>query len=318
MTTIFAIGSLSLTAYGLMASLAMLLVLLGMAEYARRQGVSGERSLKVMIPALLMGWICGRLLFGLTTWFSPTNSLPSFGYVFVFWDGGYSLVGVLLGLLLGAWLGSRWAKVSSGVMLDGMALFLPLGIIVMRLAERNTGLGVGLSIEKGWPEMGILVSTDDGLMHAVWAYEIIAAVVTLVFVVLSFRSKGRKAGDAMLTFLLVFSAFQVLLESFRDDDHMRVHMQIHVQQVVCAFLLAPAMIAWARRAIRNNARAKGLVILGLLICVACIGGAILAEFGVDRWTNKVLVYGLMSGCLLCLTAITLWFRRLAGKGSHGA
>ena len=134
MTTIFQIGSLSLTVYGLLSALSMLVVLGGMAAYARRQGVGADGALRVMLPSLVLGWACGRLVFGLTTWFAPTNPLPSFGYVFAFWDGGYSIVGVLLGLLLGAWLGSRWAKVSAGVMLDGLALCLPIGLIIMRLA----------------------------------------------------------------------------------------------------------------------------------------------------------------------------------------
>ena len=177
---------------------------------------------------------------------------------------------------------------------------------------------MGLAIDKGWPEIGILVNTDDGLYHAVWAYEAIMAAVVFLFVVLSFRAPNRRAGDAMLTFLLIFAATQVLMESFRDDDHMRVHMQIHVQQIMCAFLLAPAMVAWFLRAIRTKGLSRLPAILLLVVVIGCIGGAILAEFGVDRWTDKTLVYGLMTGCLIGVAAIVLFFRHCAGKAAHGA
>lgn len=119
-------------------------------------------------------------------------------------------MGALLGLLLGGLLGARLTKQSTGDMMDGLGLALAPAILLLRLAENGTGLGVGLAQDKGWAAFGIMVQTEDGLMHAVWAYEAIAAALILVCVALTLCRK-HVSGDGLLTFLLLFCASQVLL-----------------------------------------------------------------------------------------------------------
>lgn len=95
-------------------------------------------------------------------------------------------------------------------------------------------------------------------------------------------------------------------------------MQIHVQQVAAAVLLAAPLVLWALRAVRRGGMKKPVCILLAVLAAGLVGLAIVAEFGVDRWSNKLLVYGLMAGALCGIAVIGLVYRTYAGRQKHGA
>jgi len=316
---LFTLGGASVTMYGMMCTVALAVTLAVMGGYAMLHRATYSHVIICAVPGVLLGWLFSRAVYFLATWFfSPVNPYPSFSAIVNVTDGGYSMAGFGLGLTLGVWGGSRLGKTPRGVMTDALALAMPIGLMIARIAESRTSLGVGLSIDEGWPAFGVLVETQDGLMHAVWAYEAIVAIMLFAVMVFTLLSRKHRPGDGLPTFALLFAATQVVLESLRDDSHMTAHMQIHSQQIICAVVLAVPLVVWAVRIFRKHTLNRWLTIGLIVLALAFVGVAIVAEFGVDRWSSKALAYGLMAGSLVGFCAIAIVFRNFARRDPHGA
>ena len=150
----------------------------------------------------------------------------------------------------------------------------------------------------------------DGFLHPVFLYEALAALV--IFVVLQILSRAHHQlpheGDLLLMEMTCYGLCEVFLESLKDDGHMVVHF-VRIQQVLAIVLVVVAMVVWARR-IRTK---KKDILICALITIGAIGLAILSEFGVDRWGNRLLAYGLMLVCLLSILLCAMHLYHLTLK-----
>ena len=121
------------------------------------------------------------------------------------------------------------------------------------------------------------------------------------------RLKNRRDGELLELFLLLWGLTQALLESLRSDDHMVYHF-VRIQQVLAIVLPVAVMLRWTVRAHRNGARALSLSVAWCAVLLA-IASAVLAEFGVDRWGNPLLAYGVMILCLIVVGLAAFFIRR---------
>ena len=236
--------------YGLVVGVSALCYLgaAGVFGYRRRLPTGAIRLFGLVgIPLALL---FSRLLFCAANFAYYTETISQPWRMLAFWDGGYSLLGALCGLLTAAWITARARGVRFGVMADVTAV--PLGVLLfgVRLAESLTGgaLGVGRQVEVGgtllqtlpWLFLPDRLGTLTLYRLAVYRYEAAAALVVLSLSLGLFygrhpRWKPRPGDVAMIVFAM-FSASQVLLESLRDDGHMILGF-IRVQQV--GYVLIP-------------------------------------------------------------------------------
>ena len=309
METLTTIFSLPLTEYGLMAALALLLALGSAGLWAMRQGADARRVLVIGCVGVVLTWFMSRVVFVCCSYKLYLGDVPLIKAL-DFWDGGYSMIGAFAGLVLTMLVGAKLTGVRAATLLDGLALGLPVALVCARIAEAGTGLDVGWYLEEGWPSVGLLVEAEYGTAHAIYKYAAIAAILIGLAVALQARRKDRREGSMMLTFMLLFGAVQVFLESLRDDGHMEIHMGVHMQQVFSAVMLVLAIILWAVQAYRMGTLKKVPFIGALVVTVGLVVLAVVAEFGVDRWDSKVLAYGIMVGCLFLMAVIGLVCRRL--------
>jgi prolipoprotein diacylglyceryltransferase len=244
--------------YGLALGLSVLLYLCtaGVLGYVRRLPAGTVRLFGLL--GLPLGLVFGRLVFCAVNWAYFTETISQPALMFAFWDGGFSLLGALCGLIAAAFLASRLMRVRFGTLMDVTAA--PLGLLLMgfRLAEGFTGqLGVGKQVEVGAlaDALPLLFLTDRmGTMTlyrlAVYRYEATAALLLLAFGLALFFARGprRRArqGDAAMMVFSLFGACQVLLESLRDDGHMLLGF-IRVQQLGAALIPVLALCVFAAR-----------------------------------------------------------------------
>ena len=196
-------------------------------------------------------------------------------------------------------------------MLEGLALGFPAAIMIERLFERGTGLGLGKANTEGWPlNIGIF---HDPEYAPVYLYEALASFLLLILMLaLSRRKRFREGREPLLPlFLLLWGLIQPLLESLRADDHMVYHF-VKAQQVLAICFPVAVMIRWTARARRQAAKAWQLI-LPWCVTLAAIGGAVAAEFGVDRWGRPMAAYGLMIACLLLIGGSAFFLRGLGLK-----
>ena len=302
-TIVFSFLGADFTGFGLGCALALLVHFLVLAIAVRRKADASA----VLVTALLsvpLCWFFSRLVFVAVDLFGSLfdgsiylNAYANAALALRFWDGGYSLMGALFGLLAALRLAEGITRTEDAFLRDGAALSLPLALAVERLAEYGTGLGEGRQVSAQWLiSTGLCLERDGEFFFPVCLLEAAVALALFAWMLLRrLRGADSKPGDALRTMLTLFGLTQVLLESLRGDDHMVVHF-VRAQQVMAILIVVVCMAVWSVR-MRGDWRMEGLC---WLLTLVCIGLAVLAEFGVDRWDSALLAYGLLCCCLLAI------------------
>ena len=309
-----------LTRFGLGCALAALVGLVFCAPRLMRRGLSYGVWIRLCVCVLPFAWLMARLFYALAGWVMiPLEAIFDLDTgrdpleVLRFWHGGYSLVGAVLGAALGAWLAEKWAGTARGELRDALAVGLPAAIMVERLCEHGSGLGLGRYVSAAWlTGTGLCPQMDGDFVHPVYLYEAaVALILLIVMLVLSLRRRENQGGELLRIFLVLFGLTQVILESLRADGHLVEHF-VHAQQVYSICVAVGVMICWSVKAARKPGRHPALTV-GWVLTLAAVGVTIWAEFGVDRWGNPLLAYGVMALCMLVIGVVAFDMKRIADK-----
>lgn len=312
--TLFTSFGAPLTGYGLGVAAALLLGLFASYFYARRTGLAYSAFIRLAVLAIPLCWLMSRLVYVLAncTYYLTTLSNPALALYF--WDGGYSAAGAVMGLLLAGFLAEKWNRLPHGSLMDAVGYGLPLGLAVTRALEGGTHLGLGRPISYEWL---YFLGVEDGygdLVHPVYRYEAAAALITLA-ILLIWLCKRRwrvRKGDTCLVSLTLLGAFQVVLESLRNDGHMVVHF-VRIQQVLALVALVVAFAVFTTRFYRLGGMKKSHLLALWLVTIVCIGMGIFMEFRVDRGSLKLVYYAVMILCMALIAAMALLSRRKAER-----
>lgn len=139
--------------------------------------------------------------------------------IFAFWHGGMSFHGGLLGMILGMWFFAKRYKASFWKLMDAIATAAPIGIFFGRLANfanmelygRVSGSDFGVI----FPNAGDLPRHPSQLYEA--SLEGIALFIILFLLSKSNRA-SKKPGTISGAFLVIYGAFRILVENFREPD----------------------------------------------------------------------------------------------------
>ena len=298
-----------LTPFGLTAAGAMLLLLLLTGLSCRNKGIPYRTFITFAALSLPQAFLLSRLTFALSNIPLYVNTLSNPLLMLRFWDGGASMLGTLLGVLLAGWVTQKIRHETR--LMDAIALGAPLAIAVERIGEGcfDEIMGMGKGIETEW--LSFLGNLTDG-NHPVFLYEA-AAMAVLFVVLLLVQRKKRPDGDTMALFLLLYGCVQVVLESLRNDSHMLLIHFVRVNQVGALVLAVAVIIHWTVMAVRRKyCTGKKAGLLWALIVVS-IGLGIGMEFAVDRLGEPLLSYGLMALALVVIAWCGLRFRRMANQ-----
>lgn len=309
--TLFTVLGVPVTGFGLGMAGALLVALAVELAWCRARGVAYGAFIRFAALSVPLTLLCSRLLFVLaeSTYYLTTLSNPALALRF--WDGGYSLVGALLGMLLAAWAAEKLLRIPRRLLVDGLALALPAGILVERLCETGTGMGMGRAIATpGLMFLGVEDVFTGEWVHPVYLYEAaLAGVIGLGLLAWALRRRGNTGapGDLCGVFLLLFGCTQMVMECLRNDLHMVVHF-VPVQQVAELLMVLAVLAHWQRRLSRVPGMKKGRTLWVWPVVIVCVGVAVAMEFLVDRGPNKLLYYSVMSLCMAVLVALGLTCR----------
>lgn len=313
--TLFTLFGLPVTTFGAGMALALLVFLAAMYLACRKQGLGYGATIRYAVLALPLCFVLSRLVFLLANISYYCITLENSALMLRFWDGGYSVTGALMGLLLAAFLAEKWLRQPHGKLLDAAAWATLPALAVERLFESTTSMGLGRSISY---DFLMFLGVDDGygdVVHPVYRYEIVLALVILaaVTVWISLRKKPLKSGDLCLTILALLGSSQTVMESLRADGHMIVFHFVRVQQIL--FLAAAVIVLGicSFRLAKAGGIKKSQQLLLWLVVVVCIGLGILMEFRVDRGSLKLLYYAVLSLCVGVIAALALICRSRAEK-----
>lgn len=308
--TVFTLLGQSVTGFGLGMAGAMLLMLAVMGGWCHARKLGYGVFIRFAALAVPLTLLCSRALFVLAdcTYYLTTLSNPALALRF--WDGGYSLVGAVLGFMLAAWLSEKATRLPGKPLLDGAALAIPLGIFVERLCEPGTDMGMGKAIATpAFMFLGVEDPLTGEWVHPVFYYE--AAVAGILFVALLICAvRGKKtAGSLLGIFTVLFAATQIFFECMRNDNHMVVHF-VPVQQVAELLMLLTVLGCWTKRLAKKGTKKSQIMLIWLMV-IACVALTVFMEFRIDRGSMKLLYYSVIALCMTAVCVLALRCRRKA-------
>lgn len=288
--------------YGVLAALALAAALITAFLAGRKKGFDHGSFIRFAFLAVPLTLLGSRLVYCLSSlaYYMETVGHPEL--MLMLRDGGYSMLGAMLGVIAAAWLAARWRGIPRKIMLDWVALGMPCALIIARLAEPLCGMGWGYPYYSPvFSFLDVLTAElgDFSGCHPVFAYEAIAAAGILAALLIIRRH--ARPGDVLLTFLLLYGCSQTVLESMLNGGHMKVIHFVKINQVAAMVMTLIPLIVWSRRAAKNGHGKR--VQASWLLTVVCILSSVVQEFSVEGADNpyfSVAVVGyIMAGLLAC-------------------
>ena len=300
------------TLYGTLAALS-LAALLATAGIVLKQKAAGyDAFIRFAVVCVPLAFLGSRIVFCLSnlSYYLETISMPEM--MLHVQDGGASMTGAMVGVLLAAVIAAKWCKLSAGTMLDAAAFGMPVALIIERLAEPLCEMGWGKYYQS--TAFDFIYDLTQG-MHPVFAYEAIVAGIILVAMVAYFRKHDALPGDAMGFFLVLYGCAQTVLESLRNDGHMKVIHFVRINQVAAIAMAAAVLIWWSIRCFRKGGKREAIT--SWVTMAVCIGFGVVQEFAADGDENPYFSLTLVSTLVAAALVITcfIWFFtwRLQGK-----
>ena len=324
MKTLMTIFGQPLTLYGALTALALLVFWCVAALYLKKRKVTGGKTLAFAVCTAVTGWLLARVVFVACNAAYYIDELDGLWTpALYFRDGGYAMTGLILGLAAGAAVAALLSGVKPALMLNAAGLAAPAGITVLRLAEffcdtpASGDVGEGKYLEGiEWLDglltrLGLTMQADgDAVYPACLAGAAAALVIFIALLVWQLASRKEPAGaDVLTVFLLLYGAGQLVLEQLRDDGHLVFHF-VHLQQIVALVFMLAALLVWTLRFRRAGVKKRTLPVVWI-VSLVCIGLAVWACFGIDRWENKLLAWLLLIVPTAIVTGAALFLRRAA-------
>ena len=299
-------------AYGLMVMLGLWLAIALLVFLTRNNKKERCAAALTAVIALPLGFVSARLMYTLLDPnFQPLLSLSN---VLDVSSGGFSMFGALTGAVLTALIAAKVSGVPGKRMLDLLSPALLIFLVPARLGEGYTALGISRPLTTDWIASSFLARQDefDAYLRTYLLEAMIACV--LLMVILRYVNKKHRDGKAFALFCLLFGITQTLMESLRDDGHMRYSF-IGVQQVLAVTLFGVTLILLAVRLLRQDGLML-LPVLGLVAVPFSVLAGVGVEFLVDRSEmGKIISYSLYLIILMIPAALgILMLKREDGHG----
>ena len=303
------------TLYGALAALSLAALLAVAGLMLHKKGAGYDAFIRFAVVCVPFAFLGSRIAFCLSNLSYYLETIGDASLMLQAWDGGASMTGAMVGVILAAVLAAKWCKQPVGLMLDAAAFGMPVALIIERLAEPLCEMGWGKYYQS--TAFDFMYDLTQG-MHPVFAYEAIVAGIILIAMVMYFRKQERIPGDALGFFLVLYGCCQTVLESLRNDGHMKVIHFVRVNQVAGIAMAVIVLIVWSIRCFRNGGKREAIT--SWVTAAVCIGFGVVQEFAADGDENPYFSLTLVSGLLAAALVIVCfaWFLTWRKHGPKSA
>jgi len=230
------LGFIGIRTYGIFIMLGVILVsLLIRKESKNIKELKRFDIIDGLIIVLIGGILGARLYHLITDWYLYASNPISALYL---WNGGLGIFGAIAGGLLALLLYSRKRDFRFLVIVDLVAIFMPLAQIIGRFGNLVNLEIVGLPTKLPWAWN---IASLNGSFHPVFLYEQIGN--TLLFILLFSVYKKRVkrfeilgSGNFILIYLFGYSLIRFFVELWRTEPKYIFNI-FSVNQIVCLFVI---------------------------------------------------------------------------------
>ena len=322
--TQFKAGSLTGYSWGAVVAAAALVSLLLTAMNGKKRGLKRGTVPGFGVLAIPLCILLGRAGYYLCS----MNRMQAMGTPFFdLAGGGMMLYGAAAGGLLAAFLTGKITETPVGRIADCAAAPAALTSAAGRFAEYLTGAGYGFSVTDwfdpwnsynrsfiAWEEPDILCRFPFAVQDPfygdwMFAINLLEGIAAIVFAVILFRMKTRKDGGAAVLLLMMYASCQVVFESMREDEVLRLNF-MKINMLISALVLLGILIICLKQSGTGAKRAAASV----AVLFALAGIATAMEFALEQkigfltWMRADLCYLVMGLCCfgMLLTVVKKW------------
>ena len=264
----------------------------------------GTAPLTVLL-SIVLGSFFSRLVFCLLN--RELGQFMPFSSWFSINGGGWSMIGLIAGVMIAAWISARMTGQNIGEMMDISSCAVTLFMVIERIGEEGIpDFDYSRALKTDWIKETFLSFSDEyGTYLATW--RLAAIVMGILFIILATDLiKSKKHGDTCILFLLLYGASTVILESLRYDRFLSISF-VGLEQVLAAVALFIGIAILAKRRWKTRKRNAGFA---LALTLIAIGIGVGLEFALDRTNiNRLLIYGIFIFVIFMPVIMGLFLRR---------
>lgn len=210
-------GPLYINSYGLFIVLGLILVLIISRKHpTRKELLSDDQFISLIMYCIFGGILGGRLLYLMTSWHDIEYPLQTLE----FWNGGGSVLGVIIGILCVLPIYARNINVPILAILDFAALYAPLLQSISRIGCFFAGCCFG---KEATNVLSVMYTHPDSIaprfisLHPAQLYS--SLVLLFIFLMLySIKSYLTKPGQVISLYLLLASSERFFVDFLRGDQ----------------------------------------------------------------------------------------------------
>ena len=213
-----------------------------------------EKVFDDLIGVIIIGIIFGGRL-GYVILYNPSYYFNNPIEIFMFWNGGMSFHGGLLGVIIATIIFGKKNSQNPLKFLDLISIAAPIGIFFGRVANFINSELYGIETNLPWSVKFIKI--DSLNRHPTQLYEAFFEGFILFIILLYFRNKSfsKIPGIISALFLTFYSIFRFLIEFFRvPDEHLGYFLlNLTMGQIIsCIFLLIGVYLFSIKYEIRKD------------------------------------------------------------------
>lgn len=239
-------GPFAIHSFGLMIVLGLILTLYLLNQDKKLQKIVTPEQLSTIINvSLIFGILGGRI------WFLMTNYAEIDHWIdyFTVWNGGLSILGAIIGILIGLPIYLKSQHIPIVSLLDRLVIYAPLLQSISRFGCFFAGCCYGAPTTFPW---GIIYTNPESMaplhivMHPTQIYSSIFLFLIFIFLYYFDQCPRKKSGQMLSLYVLLAAAERFFLEFWRGDRVLPTQFGyfdfLSTQQILALSLCASAMI----------------------------------------------------------------------------
>lgn len=232
-------GPLAINSFGLMIILGIIIFsILILRDPKRPKLVTTDQYFNILSLAIVSALMGGRALYLLENW----QSIESFWEIFAFWEGGFSLLGGIIALLVVMPFYFKKHHLNAIAILDLAAIYAPLLQAISRLGCFFAGCCFGHPTDMPF---GIISPTCGIPVHPTQLYS--AGALFIIFCAQFFwlQKQFKYPGQLICIYLLLMSVERFILDFWRGDRAFTSISFLHLLSLPQLVALTLAIVASA-------------------------------------------------------------------------
>lgn len=236
--------------YGIIVAFGLLLGSLYAFINAKKEGISDDDFLDILLVAVPSSVICARIYYVAAMWNDYKNNIAD---VFKIWEGGIAIYGAIIGGVISVLICCRFKKISFLKVADICSPALFIGQIIGRFGNfvnmeaygYNTDLPWGMTSETIKSELlalqkkGINVNPDM-CVHPTFLYESLWNALGLILILILKKHK-RHSGEMFAFYIAWYGLGRFFIEGLRTDSLMFYGLRISQIIGIISFVIAASM-----------------------------------------------------------------------------